>query len=129
MEPIVLRGEIPDPTKVPGGCRFHPRCPALADGSAAAAGVADDCETVTLPVPDELDPSGLRPLLGVLELLYVAAGTSYYKVAAPPRVANAPIGGAVALLIAASILFPVLGLSVLLVCALDRLVRRVLRTA
>jgi uncharacterized iron-regulated membrane protein len=51
------------------------------------------------------------------------------RMAAPPRVANAPIGGAVALLIAASILFPVLGLSVLLVCALDRLVRRVLRTA
>ncbi len=56
MEPIVLRGEIPDPTKVPGGCRFHPRCPALADGSAAAAGVADDCETVTLPVlPGDAD--------------------------------------------------------------------------
>jgi oligopeptide/dipeptide ABC transporter ATP-binding protein len=50
MEPIVLRGEIPDPTKVPGGCRFHPRCPALADGSAAAAGVDDDCRGVTLPV-------------------------------------------------------------------------------
>jgi oligopeptide/dipeptide ABC transporter ATP-binding protein len=50
MEPIVLHGEIPDPTKVPGGCRFHPRCPALADGSAAAAGVDDDCRGVTLPV-------------------------------------------------------------------------------
>ena len=37
IEPIVLTGEIPDPTRIPGGCRFHPRCPALADGSAAAA--------------------------------------------------------------------------------------------
>ena len=57
MEPIVLRGEIPDPTRVPGGCRFHPRCPALADGAAAAAGVDDDCRNATLPVlPGE--PSG-----------------------------------------------------------------------
>ena len=57
MEPIVLRGEIPDPTRVPGGCRFHPRCPALADGSAAAAGVDDDCHHATLPVLSG-DPSG-----------------------------------------------------------------------
>jgi peptide/nickel transport system ATP-binding protein len=56
MEPVVLHGEIPDPTKVPGGCRFHPRCPALADGSAAAAGVDDDCRTVTLSVlPGDAD--------------------------------------------------------------------------
>ena len=25
----MLRGEIPDPTRIPGGCRFHPRCPQL----------------------------------------------------------------------------------------------------
>ena len=41
LEPVVLTGEIPDPTRIPGGCRFHPRCPALADGGAAAAGVAE----------------------------------------------------------------------------------------
>jgi oligopeptide/dipeptide ABC transporter ATP-binding protein len=23
----VLPGEVPDATHVPGGCRFHPRCP------------------------------------------------------------------------------------------------------
>ena len=40
IEPVVLRGEIPDPTRIPAGCRFHPRCPALLDGSAAGAGVA-----------------------------------------------------------------------------------------
>ncbi|HYH35034.1 MAG TPA: ABC transporter ATP-binding protein, partial [Nocardioides sp.] len=50
LEPVVLRGEIPDPTQIPSGCRFHPRCPALADGSAAAAGVADDCRGRPLPV-------------------------------------------------------------------------------
>ncbi len=50
VEPVVLRGEIPDPTRIPGGCRFHPRCPALADGSAAAAGVDGDCRGTALPV-------------------------------------------------------------------------------
>jgi peptide/nickel transport system ATP-binding protein len=49
IEPIVLTGEIPDPTRIPGGCRFHPRCPALADGSAAAAGVDDKCRSEPLP--------------------------------------------------------------------------------
>jgi peptide/nickel transport system ATP-binding protein len=47
---VVLRGEIPDPTRIPGGCRFHPRCPALADGSAAAAGVDAACLGTALQV-------------------------------------------------------------------------------
>ena len=50
LEPVVLQGEVPDPTRIPDGCRFHPRCPALADGTAEAAGVADSCRTVHLPV-------------------------------------------------------------------------------
>ena len=50
IEAIVLSGDIPDPTRIPGGCRFHPRCPALADGSAEAAGVAHDCRTTPLAV-------------------------------------------------------------------------------
>lgn len=50
LEPVVLRGEPPDPTRVPAGCRFHPRCPALASGEAAAAGVEDDCRSTALPV-------------------------------------------------------------------------------
>ncbi len=50
MEPVVLRGEVPDPTRIPSGCRFHPRCPALADGAAEAAGVADDCRRTALEV-------------------------------------------------------------------------------
>ncbi|MFY7068513.1 ABC transporter ATP-binding protein [Nocardiopsis changdeensis] len=44
-EPVVLAGEPPDPKKVPGGCRFHPRCPVLASGEAERAGVADRCRT------------------------------------------------------------------------------------
>jgi len=50
IEPIVLTGEPPDATRIPGGCRFHPRCPALASGAAEAAGVADRCRTEPLPV-------------------------------------------------------------------------------
>ncbi len=49
IEPIVLTGEPPDPTRIPGGCRFHPRCPELASGSAAAAGVAEQCTGAALP--------------------------------------------------------------------------------
>jgi oligopeptide/dipeptide ABC transporter ATP-binding protein len=50
LEPVVLTGEIPDPTRIPAGCRFHPRCPALADGSSDRAGVADDCRGGPLAV-------------------------------------------------------------------------------
>ena len=38
-----LTGEPPDPARIPDGCRFHPRCPAVASGAAAAAGVEDRC--------------------------------------------------------------------------------------
>jgi peptide/nickel transport system ATP-binding protein len=50
LEPIVLAGEPPDPTRVPTGCRFHPRCPALASGVAEEAGIDDDCRTTPLAV-------------------------------------------------------------------------------
>jgi oligopeptide/dipeptide ABC transporter ATP-binding protein len=50
IEAVVLSGDIPDPTRVPEGCRFHPRCPALADGTAESAGVADDCRVTPLAV-------------------------------------------------------------------------------
>ena len=50
VEPQVLRGEIPDPTRIPPGCRFHPRCPALASGESERAGVADACRGETLTV-------------------------------------------------------------------------------
>jgi oligopeptide/dipeptide ABC transporter ATP-binding protein len=54
IEPIVLTGETPDPTRIPSGCRFHPRCPALSDGRAEAAGIADVCGSKPMPV---LDPA------------------------------------------------------------------------
>ena len=38
-----LNGEPPDPTKIPPGCRFNPRCPSLAEGRAKGAGVDELC--------------------------------------------------------------------------------------
>ena len=29
--PEILSGETPDPSRIPGGCRFHPRCPVAID--------------------------------------------------------------------------------------------------
>ncbi len=49
-EPIVLTGEPPDATRVPSGCRFHPRCQVLASGASDQAGVADACRGVDLPI-------------------------------------------------------------------------------
>ncbi|WP_019889870.1 oligopeptide/dipeptide ABC transporter ATP-binding protein [Streptomyces purpureus] len=48
LPPVVLRGEPPDPARIPGGCRFHARCQVLASGEAAA--VADRCRGEELPV-------------------------------------------------------------------------------
>jgi oligopeptide/dipeptide ABC transporter ATP-binding protein len=50
LEPIVLVGETPDPARIPSGCRFHPRCPALQSGQAEAAGVSDKCTRDDLPI-------------------------------------------------------------------------------
>ncbi|MFE6889742.1 oligopeptide/dipeptide ABC transporter ATP-binding protein [Streptomyces sp. NPDC057694] len=49
-EPVVLKGEAPDPSRIPGGCRFHARCQILAGGEAERAGVAEKCRTEDLPV-------------------------------------------------------------------------------
>jgi peptide/nickel transport system ATP-binding protein len=38
-----LAGEPPDPTRMPPGCRFNPRCPEVANGTAEAAGVLARC--------------------------------------------------------------------------------------
>jgi peptide/nickel transport system ATP-binding protein len=39
----ILEGEAPDPTKIPKGCRFHPRCPVVATGRAAELGILEKC--------------------------------------------------------------------------------------
>jgi oligopeptide/dipeptide ABC transporter ATP-binding protein len=55
IERPLLVGEPPDPTRIPPGCRFHPRCPALASGAAADAGVDDACRSED-PVLDAIRP-------------------------------------------------------------------------
>ena len=43
IERPILTGEPPDPTNIPPGCRFHPRCPVVASGRAAQLGIEDRC--------------------------------------------------------------------------------------
>ncbi|WP_336208613.1 ABC transporter ATP-binding protein [Nonomuraea sp. LPB2021202275-12-8] len=49
-ERVVLTGEPPDPTRIPGGCRFHARCQVLASGKAAEAGVDARCRGELLDI-------------------------------------------------------------------------------
>jgi len=59
MEPQILAGEAPDPTRIPPGCRFHPRCPVLASGEAARLGIEDLCRSQDLlPAPAPGSPAG-----------------------------------------------------------------------
>jgi peptide/nickel transport system ATP-binding protein len=39
----ILSGEPPDPTRIPQGCRFHPRCPIVQTGRAKELGIEDRC--------------------------------------------------------------------------------------
>jgi peptide/nickel transport system ATP-binding protein len=43
MEQQILTGEAPDPTRIPPGCRFHPRCPVVERGEAARLGIEERC--------------------------------------------------------------------------------------
>ena len=43
LERTILSGEPPDPTRIPTGCRFHPRCPVVASGEAAQLGIEAAC--------------------------------------------------------------------------------------
>ena len=56
MEQQILVGETPDPSRVPSGCRFHPRCPVLASGEAERLGIADRCRGVDLELEPEVAP-------------------------------------------------------------------------
>jgi oligopeptide/dipeptide ABC transporter ATP-binding protein len=76
LERPVLSGEPPDPTNVPGGCRFHPRCPALAGGESAANGVDEACRGRDLGLAD------LRP--GQLAACHLAAARAGLRAVPPP---------------------------------------------
>ena len=46
MEQQILKGEAPDPTNIPQGCRFHPRCPLYQSGEADRLGILQACTSV-----------------------------------------------------------------------------------
>jgi oligopeptide/dipeptide ABC transporter ATP-binding protein len=54
----ILQGEPPDPTRIPPGCRFHPRCPVVATGRAEEAGIEAACKGEDLALV-ELRPQHL----------------------------------------------------------------------
>ncbi len=76
MEPIVLQGEPPDPSDIPSGCRFHPRCPVVADGRAEAAGILGDCLSGTLPVLPARGPHMAACLLHRDSGLVISSGAA-----------------------------------------------------
>ena len=52
----ILQGEPPDPTRIPSGCRFHPRCPVVATGRARELGIEDRCrgeDLALMPTGDQ----------------------------------------------------------------------------
>jgi len=66
MEQQILTGEAPDPTRIPTGCRFHPRCPLVQTGEAERLGIVARCR--------EEDPAVLRPVAdGVAGSAHAAA--------------------------------------------------------
>lgn len=54
VEQQILTGETPDPSRIPDGCRFHPRCPVVASGEAERLGILGRCTGVDV----ELLPRG-----------------------------------------------------------------------
>jgi len=52
MAQQILQGEAPDPTRIPLGCRFHPRCPLVASGEAARLGIEERCRSEDVALRD-----------------------------------------------------------------------------
>jgi oligopeptide/dipeptide ABC transporter ATP-binding protein len=55
VEQIILKGEPPDPTRIPEGCRFHVRCQEVESGRAKEAGIEAKC------IGDDLGLLEIRP--------------------------------------------------------------------
>jgi peptide/nickel transport system ATP-binding protein len=53
---VMPSGEAPDASAIPGGCRFHPRCPVVASGEAERLGFVDRCRG-TDPVLHQVRPA------------------------------------------------------------------------
>jgi oligopeptide/dipeptide ABC transporter ATP-binding protein len=78
----ILTGEPPDPTRIPPGCRFHPRCPEVASGSAAHIGIESKCRA------EDLGLIELRP--GHLAACHVANVRARGGNGGTPRPAASP---------------------------------------
>jgi oligopeptide/dipeptide ABC transporter ATP-binding protein len=46
LDQQILTGEAPDPTHIPAGCRFHPRCPLYQSGEAERLGILHACTAI-----------------------------------------------------------------------------------
>ena len=71
-----LAGEPPDPTRIPEGCRFNPRCPEVNTGTADAAHVLEACRGQDLGLQE------LRP--GHLAACHLMARLANVESAPPP---------------------------------------------
>jgi peptide/nickel transport system ATP-binding protein len=75
IERPILQGEPPDPTRIPTGCRFHPRCPVVASGRAAELQIEGKCTGVDLDLA-ELTPAHLAACHAAALGAFPAASTS-----------------------------------------------------
>src|SRR5438094_9424044 len=72
---IILKGERPDPSDIPPGCRFHPRCPVAFERCGWTAGeVVDELKDLAAGTPEE----------GLLASLHADSPLAFAMPAAPP---------------------------------------------
>jgi oligopeptide/dipeptide ABC transporter ATP-binding protein len=76
--PVILSGETPDPSRIPSGCRFHPRCPVafarcptvdpplydLGSGHVAACLLVEDAATAAAVAPAATERTAEAPPAG-----------------------------------------------------------------
>jgi oligopeptide/dipeptide ABC transporter ATP-binding protein len=79
----ILAGEPPDPTRIPPGCRFHPRCPELASGRSTQLGVEQKCRAEDLGLV-ELRP-GHSAACHVANVIHARTAVEPPPTAAPAR--------------------------------------------
>jgi len=72
---IILKGERPDPSDIPPGCRFHPRCPVAFERCGWTAGeVVDELKDLAAGTPEE----------GLFAGLHADSPLTFTMPAAPP---------------------------------------------
>ncbi len=92
----ILTGEPPDPTKIPPGCRFHPRCPVVVTGKAAELGIEAACKGEDLAL-EEINTGHLAACHASRQLGAEAAHATIAAVeaaVAPSPIAETPAGSA-----------------------------------